>query len=123
MTITTAQKNQIINWVNSNEFKPVLNEIIEDCLTSTDAYFTLRSNGMVNSFTKTFVNAETVVLGYVITLNVPFIPRPSIKNDIEAKKYSEAKNFLVKEILKKYGSILQKNINERYKMNGIKNDF
>ena len=123
MTITTAQKNQIINWVNSNEFKPVLNEIIEDCLISTDAYFTLRSHGVVNSFTKTFIKAEAIVLGYVITLTVPFLPSPSIKNDAEAKKYAEAKNFLAKEIMKKYGSILEKNINERFKMNGIKNDF
>jgi hypothetical protein len=123
MTITTAQKNQIINWVNSNEFKPVLNEIIEDCLTSTDAYFTLRSKGMVNDFTKNLLKTESIVLGFVITLNIPFLPKPSIKNDTEAKKYAEAKNFLTKEIMKKYGSILEKNINERFKMNGIKKDF
>ena len=120
MTITTAQKNQIINWVNSNEFKPVLNEIIEDCLTSTDVYFHLVSQGINN---KSLLKAEAIVFGYVLTFKIPFINKPSKKNDVEAKKYAEAKNFLVKEIIKKYGSILEKNINERYKMNGIKTDF
>ena len=123
MTITTTQNNQIINWVNSNEFKPVLNEIIENCLDATDAYFMLRSKGMVNDFTKNFLNTESNVLGYVITLKIPFIPRPSINNDAEAKKYAEAKNFLVKEIMKKYGSLLDKKINERFKLNKMKTDF
>lgn len=120
MAITTAQKKQITNWVNSNEFKPVLNEIIEECLTSTDAYFALRSRGIDN---KHLLKAEAIVFGYVLTLKIPFLHRPSSKNDVEAKKYAEAKKFLVDYIMKKYGSILEKNINERYKMNGIKTDF
>jgi tRNA A22 N-methylase len=120
MTITTAQKNQIINWVNSNEFKPVLNEIIEFCLTSTDTYFHLRKQGIDN---KNLLKAEAIVFGYILTYKIPVLNRPSIKNDTEAKKYAEAKNFLTKEIMKKYGSILEKNINERFKMNGIKKDF
>lgn len=120
MAITNEQKTTIINWVNSNEFKPVLDEIIKDCLDGTDAYFLLLKQGIDN---RSLLKAEGMVLGYMLTCKIPGIQRPSIKNDVEAKKYHEAKKFAEEEILKKYGSLLEKNIKERYKMNGIKKDF
>ena len=120
MAITTEQKKQIINWINSNEFNPVLNEIIEDCLTSTDTYFHLVSQGINN---KNLLSAEAIVFGYLLTFKIPFINRPTIKNDEEAKKYAEAKRYIAAEILKKYGSLLDKKINEKLRTHNIQTDF
>ena len=120
MAITTNQRKQIMNWFNSNEFEPVLNEIIKACIFSTDVYFNLRSQGIDN---RNLIKAEDVVFGYVLTFKLPFIQRPSSKNDAESKKYAEVKKFIVYEILKKYGSLLDKKINEKIRMNNIQTDF
>lgn len=120
MAITTSQKNQIINWVNSDEFKPVFNEIVEDCVTSANVYFHLRSMGIDN---KNLITAEAIVFGYLLTFKIPFINRPSSKNDAESKKYAEAKMFISSEILKKYGSLFDKIINEQLRINNLQTDF
>ena len=120
MAITTAQKNQIINWVNSNEFNTVLNEIIEDCVLSANVYFHLRNQGIDN---KNLITAEAIVFGYLLTFKIPFINRPSSKNDAESKKYYEEKMFISSEILKKYGSLFYRKINEQLRTNSLQTDF
>ena len=116
MAITTNQRKQIMNWINSNEFEPVLNEIIKECIFCAEVYFHLRSQGIDN---RNLIEAEGVVFGYVST----FIQRPSSKNNAESKKYDEVKKFIVDKILNKYGSLLYRKINEHLKIKNLQTDF
>ena len=108
MAITTEQREQIENWVNSDDFNTVLNEIFEECLTATEVYFHLRSQGIDN---KNLIKSEAIVFGYLLTAKLPFVHSPSMKRYISA------------EILKKYGSLLDKKINEQLRTKNIQTDF
>lgn len=108
MAITTTQRKQIINWVNSNDFNTVLNEIIEVCLFTTEVYFNLRSQGIDN---KNLINSESIVDGYLSDEKIPFVHSPSMNR------------YILKEILKKYGSLLDRKISEHLRIKNIQTDF
>lgn len=108
MAITTAKRKQIINWVNSNDFNTVLNEIIEACLFSTDVYFNLCSKGIDN---KNLITSESIVFAYLLDEKNPFVHSPSMNR------------YILKEILKKYGSLLDRKISEHLRIKNIQTDF
>ena len=106
MAITTEQREQIVNWVNSNV---VRDEIIAHCVTSTDTYCSLVNRGV--NLNKNSIKAEVLVDDYLLTAKIPFVHSPSMNRYISA------------EILKKYGSLLDKKINEQLRTNNIQTDF
>ena len=106
MAITTAQKKQIINWVNSNV---VRDEIIAHCVTATDTYCSLVNKGV--KLNKDYIKSEVLVDDYLLTAKLPFVHSPSMNRYISA------------EILNKYGSLLDKKINEQLRTNNLQNDF
>ena len=110
MEITTNQRNQIINWVNSSDFNTVLDEIMEHCCEGVDTFCAMRSRG-VNVSWMLPLTAKMYVFDYLLTAKLPFVHSSSMKTDVEA------------EILKKYGSLLDKKIDERLKLNNIQTDF
>ena len=108
MAITTTQRKQIIKWVNSNDFNTVLKEIIENGLFTTDVYFHLRSLGIDN---KNLITSESIVFAYLLDAKIPFVNSPSMNR------------YILKEILKKYGSLLDRKISEHLRIKNIQTDF
>ena len=114
MAITTAQRKQIINWVNSNDFNKHLKEIIYTCNLITGAHFILRSQGINNHLSSEPVTPESIVAGYLVSAKIPFVHSPSMKK------------YIIAEILKKYGSLLDRTIKERLcdlRIKNIQTDF
>lgn len=110
MAITTAQTTQIVNWVNSSNFNSVLDEIIEHCIECVDSYCGMKNRGEEVSWMLP-LTAEVFVDSYLLTAKLPFVHSPSMNRYIAA------------EILKKYGSLLDKKINEQLRINNIQTDF
>lgn len=108
MAITTAQKNQIINWVNSSVY---LNELIEHCYENVDTYCSMRDRG-INVSWMLPLTSEPFVGSYLREIaKLPFVHSPSMNI------------YIAEEILKKYGSLLDKKMDERLKLNNIQTDF
>lgn len=106
MAITTEQREQIVNWVNSSVY---LNELIEHCVNGTDTYCSLLNKGA--KLSKEFIKASVLVDDYLLTAKLPFVHSPSMNI------------YIAEEILKKYGSLLDKKINEQLRTNNIQTDF
>ena len=106
MAITPQQQTEITNWVNSSVY---LNELIEHCVTSTDTYFSLVNRG--TKLNKEYIKSNVLVEDYLLTAKLPFVHSPSMNI------------YIAEEILKKYGSLLDKKINERLNLNNITTDF
>ena len=110
MAITTAQTTQIVNWVNSSNFDTVLDEIIAHCVEGVNSYCGMRDRGENVSWMLP-LTAKMFVDSYLLTAKLPFIHSPSMNRYISA------------EILKKYGSLLDKKINEQLRTKNIQTDF
>ena len=110
MAITTAQTTQIVKWVNSCNFNSVLNEIITHCVEGVDSYCGMRDRGENVSWMLP-LTAKMFVDSYLLTAKLPFVHSPSMNRYISA------------EILKKYGSLLDKKINEQLRTKNIQTDF
>ena len=108
MAITTEQKTQIMNWVNSSVY---LNELIDHCYENVDTYCSMRDRG-INVSWMLPLKSEPFVRSYLREIaKLPFVHSPSMNFYIAA------------EILKKYGSLLDKKMNERLRENNIQTDF
>lgn len=107
MAITAEQKEQIINWVNSSVY---LNELIAHCVENVDIYCSMRDRG-VNVSWMLPLTAKMFVDNYLLTAKLPFVHSPSMNI------------YIAEEILKKYGSLLDKKINEQLRTNNIHTDF
>lgn len=110
MAITQTQHETIINLVNSSDFQTALNGIIAHCIECVNSYCAMRDRGEEVSWMLPH-SSEVFVKSYLLTAKLPFVRSPSMSKYITA------------EILKKYGSLLDKKINERLKMNSMKKDF
>lgn len=109
MAITTEQREQIINWVNSNDFNTVLKEIIEHCVTSAEIYCLMNSRG--DNLSKNYIKTEALVNDFFLTAKIPFVHSPSMTI------------YIADVVLKKYGSLLDKKIYEQLRISNIQTDF
>ena len=108
MAITTEQRKQIENWVNSSVY---INELIEHCYENVDTYCRMRDIG-INVSWMLPLNSETFVRSYLREIaKLPFVHSPSMNI------------YIAEEILKKYGSLLNKKMDERLRTNNIQTDF
>lgn len=110
MAITTEQREQIVNWVNSSNFNSVLDEIIARCVEGVNSFCGVRDRGE-NVRWMLPLTAKMFVDDYLLTAKLPFVHSPSMKI------------YIAEEILKKYGSLLDKKINEQLRTNNIQTDF
>lgn len=108
MAITQQQQTEITNWVNSSVY---LNELIEHCLENVDLYCSMRDSGMNVSWMLP-LKSEAFIRSYLREMaKIPFVHSPSMNI------------YIAEEILKKYGSFLDKKMNERLSLNNITTDF
>lgn len=98
-------KLAIKNWVNSSGFNVMLNEITTQCIEHVDAYCSIRDRGWNVSWMS--LSPEIVIDSYFMTTQFP----------LDLRKYMKA------EIIKKYGALLDKKMNERLRTNNLHNDF
>ena len=108
MEITTEQRKQIENWVNSSVY---LNELIEYCYENVDTYCSMRDRG-INLSWMLPLTSEPFVRSYLREIaKLPFVHSPSMNI------------YIAEEILNKYGSLLNKKMDERLRTNNIQTDF
>lgn len=99
-------KLAIKNWVNSSGFNVMLDEIIAQCIEGIDTYCGMRDRGIPVSWMSP-LNVELYIDSYMMVTSFPIILRNSMKA----------------EIMKKYGSLLHKKLEERLRNNNLNNDF
>ena len=108
MAITSVQREQIVNWVNSSVY---LNELIAHCVENVDSYCSMRDRGLNVSWMLP-LKSETFIRSYLLEIaKLPFVHSPSMNI------------YIAEEILKKYGSLLDKKMDERLRTNNIQTDF
>lgn len=100
-------KLAIKNWVNSSGFNVILDEIISFCNESIDTYCSMRDRGEYVSWMKSSLAPEIFVFQYLLTTRFP----TDLFKDMKA------------EIMKRYGSLLHKKMEERLRTNNLRNDF
>ena len=99
-------KLAIKNWVNSSGFNVMLDEIIAHCIEGIDAYCGMRDRGFPLNFISP-LNVEPYIDSYMMVTSFPIV----LRNGMKA------------EIMKKYGSLLHKKLEERLRTNNLNNDF
>ncbi len=99
-------KLAIKNWVNSSGFSVILDEIITHCIEGIDAYCSMRDRGMEVSWMSP-LNVESYIDSYMMITYFPIVLRKGMKA----------------EIMKKYGSLLHKKLEERLRTNNLHTDF
>lgn len=114
MAITTEQREQIINWVNSSVY---LNELIAHCVENVDSYCSMRDRGLNVSWMLP-LTSEPFIRSYLME-----IAKPPLVHSMASRERAAMKIYIAKKILKKYGSLLDKKMDERLRTNNLKTDF
>lgn len=108
MAITQNKKTEITNWVNSSVY---LNDLIAHCLENVDSYCSMRDRGENVSWMLP-LTSEPFIRSYLREMaKIPFVHSPSMRI------------YIAEEILKKYGSLLDKKMDERLRTHNIQTDF